>query len=226
MSKVLNRITIMTLAFGAVMIPGTANADAVSDLLAELSEYEYGDVRIPLREAHLWVTNALNSEADSVAVARELATLLDGDATPDCKLFVCRELARIGGAAEVPQLAALLNDAETADMARIALQVIQGSEAEEALLAALETTSGAVRIGVINSLGDRGVKDAVAPLRNLAKNGDAQEAEAAVAALGSIGTRGAAHALRRAKRGASPELRDAIKIALSQCAHSRKSKRS
>lgn len=224
MYRVVNGITVIAFLLGTLGMSGVASAqDPVADLLSELSTYEYNDVRIPLREAHLWVTGALNSEQDRVAVARELATLLDGDATLDCKLFVCRELARIGGAAEVPILASLLGDAKTADMARIALQAIQGSEAEAALVAALETTSGAVRLGVINSLGDRGAKDAVASLRQLAKTGDADEADAAVAALGKIGTRGAALALRRAKRGASPELRNSIKNALRVCTQHRRS---
>lgn len=227
MYRVVNRITVTAFLVGSVVMSGGAYAqDAVADLLAELSKYEYGDNRIPLREAHLWVTGALNSEQDSIAVAHELATLLDGDATLDCKLFVCRELARVGGAAEVQGLAALLNNADTADMARIALQAIQGPEADGALVAALETTSGTVRVGVINSVGERGARDAVAPLRRIANNGEANEADAAVAALGKIGTRGAAHALRRAKHGASPELREAIKHALLVCVETRRGRRS
>ena len=222
MSKRIFGITFTALSLFGVLMPGTAHADAVSDLLAELSEYEYGDVRIPLREAHLWVTGALNSEQDSAAVAAALATLLDGDATLDCKQFVCRELARVGGAAQVPQLAALLNNAETADMARIALQAIPGPEADAVLVDALATTSGVVRVGVANSLGERRAKGAVTPLRQLARKGDAQEAEAAVAALGKIGTRSAAHALKRAKRGASPELRESIKHALLVCVEVRR----
>lgn len=217
MSKSFIGVSFIAVTLVGVLLPGIAKADAVSDLLAELSDYEYGDVRIPLREAHLWVTGAMNSEQDSAAVAGALATLLDGDATMDCKQFVCRELARVGGAAQVPQLAALLNNAETADMARIALQAIPGPEADAALVDALATTSGIVRVGVANSLGERGAQNAVSALRQLARNGDAQEAEAAVAALGKIGTRGAAHALKRAKRGASPELRESIKHALLVC---------
>jgi len=223
MSKVVNRGVIIALFIGLAAMSGGAHAqNSVADLLAELSQYEYDDVRIPLREAHLWVTAALNSDQDSIAVAGALATLLDGDATLDCKLFVCRQLARVGGAAEVPALAALLNNADTADMARIALEAIQGPEADAALIEALETTSGAVRVGVINSVGERGAKDAVSSLRRLAKNGDADEAEAAVAALGKIGTRGAAHALKRAKRGASPALREAIENAQCVCEATRR----
>jgi hypothetical protein len=223
MSKVFNRIIVTALFIGMMTMSGGAHAqDSVADLLAELSQYKYDDVRIPLREAHLWVTAAMNSDQDSIAVARELATLLVGDSTLDCKLFVCRELARVGGAAEVPALAALLNNADTADMARIALEAIQGPEADAALVAALDTTSGTVRVGVINSLGERGSKDAVTLLRRLAKKGDANEAEAAVAALGKIGTRSAAHALKRAKRGASPQLCEAIENAQRVCAETRR----
>ncbi len=225
MSNVTKRTIILPLLLGAVALPRVSSADAVSDLLAELSDYEYGDVRISLREAHLWVTNALNSEEDSAAVASALATLLDSDATLDCKQFVCRELARIGGAAEVPALAALLNNGDTADMSRIALQAIEAPEAGAALVAALEMTSGAVRVGVVNSLGERGAKDAVATLRQLARTGDVNESEAAIAALGKIGTHGAAHALRRAKRGASAEKREAIKHALLVCAETRRGNR-
>ncbi len=226
MSKSFIGVSLIAVSLVGVLMPGTANADAVSDLLADLSKYEYGDVRLPLRAAHLWVTGALNSDQDSAAVATALATLLDGDATLDCKQFVCRELARVGGAAQVPQLAALLNNAETADMARIALQAIPGPEADAALVDALATTSGIVRVGVANSLGERRATGAVTALRQLARKGDAQEAEAAVAALGKIGTRSAARALHRAKRGASPELRESIKRAQVICAEVRDGERS
>lgn len=210
-SKIIGLTALMLASAGAYA------QDPIAELLDTLSEYEYGDVRMPLRQAHLWVTNALDSEADSAAVAAALATVLERDATLDGKQFVCRQLARIGGPAEVPILAELLNNEETADMARYALQPIPGPEADAALIAALDTTSGDVRVGVINTLGERRANDAVAPLRKLAKHGDAMEAEAAVAALGKIGTGRARRALRWAKHGASPELRASIEDAVMVC---------
>jgi HEAT repeat protein len=223
MCKLLKKTFFVAALLGAAV----ANAqDPVANLLSELSDYEYGDVRIPLREAHLWVTNALDSEADSAAVAAALATVLEGDATLDGKQFVCRELARIGGPAEVPVLAELLNSEETADMARYALQPIPGPEADAALIAALDTTSGDVRIGVINSLGERRAEDAISALRKIAKKGSDAEAEAAVAALGKMGTGHARRALRSAKRGASPELRAAIDDAVLVCTQLREAEQS
>jgi HEAT repeat protein len=211
------------LVFALVLIPAAFAQDPVADLLAELADYEYNDVRFPLRQAELWVTNALSDENDRVAVAAALATVLEGDATFDGKQFVCHQLARIGGAPEVPVLAQLLENEETADMARYALQAIPASEADAALIAALDTTSGDVRIGVINSLGARASASAVPALKAIAKNGGDDEAAAAISALGKIGTRNAARALRSAKRGADDEKRAAVEDALTICAEQRKS---
>ena len=222
MSKVFGYLTAIALVFVSAHAQAQDARAQIDDLLAQLAAYEYGDIRFPLRQAHLWVTNALADEDDRVAVAAELATVLEGDATSDGRLFVCRQLARIGGAAEVPVLAALLNDADTTDMARIALQAIPAPEAESALVDALDTTSGSVRIGVINSLGERGAADAVSALKRIAKKGDDAEAEAAIAALGKMGTGHAVHALRKAKWGASSERRQAIADALQVCKQLRK----
>ena len=58
-------------------------------------------------------------------------------------------------AKDIPALAAQLPDAGTTLSARLALQAMPGSAAGEALRAAVGSTSGFVKVGIIDSLGAR-----------------------------------------------------------------------
>ncbi|MBM4156816.1 MAG: hypothetical protein FJ221_17575, partial [Lentisphaerae bacterium] len=89
---------------------------------------------------------AATNEAQFVAVLKSDAPLKD-------KIDACREIGRVGTAAAVPVLAALLPNAELSHAARVALEMIPDPAAGEALRAALGTTTGALRTGVAGSLG-------------------------------------------------------------------------
>ena len=81
--------------------------------------------------------------------------MLKTDVSRDAKDFVCRKLMVIGTAASVPALAALLADKDLSHMARYALERIPAPEAAQALRDALPKLSGALKMGVIGSLGVR-----------------------------------------------------------------------
>ena len=108
---------------------------------------------------------------------------------------VCRDLALLGGDAAVPSLGALLAAPETAEMARYALERIPGERSVAALRQALGRTSGAVKIGIVNSLGRRRDGASVDVLKALLVSSDAPLAGAAAEALGRIGNRAASQAL-------------------------------
>jgi HEAT repeat protein len=187
-------------------------------LLEEVARYEFGGSREPLTRAHLWVTEALHSDAARGTVAVQLAGSLESDATLDAKQFICRELARCAGPGQVSQIAALLSDPAMADMARYALQPIPGDAVDQALSEALESSDGAVRVGIINSLGERNAESAIRDLGRIAANEDLEAAEAAIAALGKIGGKKSAKALRGAKRGADATLQRSVADAQLLCA--------
>lgn len=158
----------------------------LSPALLAASQYEFGQSREVLTAVQDKVTAALKSPRKKRALAAGLTALLDAGATPDAKQFACRQLALIASAENVPDIAALLEDDATADMARYALEPIPAPEVDEALIGALAKASDAVKVGIVNSLGQRKCRGAIGALATLASNGNPVIAEAAVAALGSI----------------------------------------
>ena len=92
-------------------------------------------------------------------------------------------------------MARLLGDKDLGYFARLALERIPAPEAEAALLTALGTSTGEVRVGIINSLAARRSPEAVPELSKLAGDSDAATAGACLDALGRIGGDQAAAAL-------------------------------
>ncbi|MBN2310690.1 MAG: DUF1080 domain-containing protein [Candidatus Hydrogenedentes bacterium] len=154
-------------------------------------------------------------QADPVAVLKSEAPYLE-------KSEACRVLALQGGPEAVPALAALLPDEKLSHMARLALEAMPCPEAGEALRAALATTSGDVKVGVIGSLAARGDTQAVPALIALLPDADAGVARAAAKALGVIATPGAGQALADAlvQAGTPPDRVPALCEALLDSADS------
>jgi HEAT repeat protein len=151
-------------------------------------------------------------------VEAKLLAFLDTPATPVAKDSVCRMLRIIGGDASVPVLRRLLAAADTTGMARYALERIPGDAAEAALLDALGTSAGAVKLGVISSLADRKSTKAVAALGTLLLDSNPDLAVASAYALGRIGGKSAADALGKALGSGVPQLKTAVSSALVLCA--------
>ncbi|MBE3097934.1 MAG: HEAT repeat domain-containing protein [Planctomycetes bacterium] len=137
---------------------------------------------------------------------KSLMEVLTGGGPRDDKEQACRRLWIIGTADSVPALAALLSDKDLSHMARYALEGMPCPEAGKALRDALGTTAGRAKVGIINSLGVREDKDAVAVVAPLVKDADLEVAAAAIAALGRIGTPDAAKTLADCRATAPKEL--------------------
>jgi HEAT repeat protein len=164
-----------------------------------LDKYDWGmDPKVlrPIEEAV--VATHGDAEARKKLESR-LAALLSTDISRDAKDYVCRRLMVIGSAASVPALAGLLADKDNSHMARYALERIPAPEAGEALRAALAKVAGAIKVGVITSLGARADVASVAALAALLGDSDTAVARAAALALGAIRTPEAAKALAQAK---------------------------
>ena len=112
----------------------------------------------------------------------------------------------------MPALAGLLPDKDLSHMARYALERIPAPEAAQALRDALPKVSGALKIGVIGSLGARRDAASVPALAALLGDADKAVACAAACALGDIGTPEAAKALgefaKKAPEGVKPAVAD------------------
>ena len=183
-----------------------------------IQSYQYGQSRKPLIAIEQLLASSGEGSEERDQLAARLAQLLDSDATVDCKKFVCRQLALIGGEDEVGALAVLLDDEELGAMARYALESIPGKRADKALRKALDDASGQMLVGLINSLGERRDAKAVRSLGKRIVSPDAEVAQAAAAALGKIGGKNAAKALRRALPDAAPNVRAVVVDACFACA--------
>jgi len=127
-----------------------------------------------------------------------LITILRSSGPAIRKCDACFRLRIVGTAESVPALAALLGDERISHAARHALEGLPYSEAGEALRQAMDTSSGSIKAGLIDSLGWRGEPQAVPLLTPLLSDADTDVASAAAAALGRIGTPAAAEALEKA----------------------------
>jgi len=195
-----------------------AQAQQVGPRLRAIMTYKYGQSREPLTVVEDMVKVSLQFPAQQKRLAAQLAALLGSQATPDCKLFVCRQLALIGGPENVPAIAPLLLNPKTNDMARYALEPIPGKQADKALLNALGKTSGASKVGILNVLGQRKCEAAVGDVAKLTTDSDPEVAEAAINTLAVIGGTRAITKLESARDEVTPKLRDNVSDALLLCA--------
>jgi HEAT repeat protein len=117
----------------------------------------------------------------------ELIAVLASDAPEADKAIACKKLAIYGSNAAVPELAKLLPNPQLSSWARIPLEVIPGSEADEALREAAGKLDGLLRVGMINSIAVRRDAQAVGFLVEQLNSEDPQVAEAAAVAIGKIG---------------------------------------
>src|SRR6185369_11375819 len=118
---------------------------------------------------------------------RNAISILKSGTEPAQKAMACRWLAVYGNQDAVPALSPLLADPQLSSWARIALEVIPGRAADEALREALGKLQGKLLVGVINSIGVRRDAKAVNGLVARLNEADVETATAAAVALGRIG---------------------------------------
>jgi len=205
-------------ATGKVTIaPAGAGADLDGALKAVFG-YRFGQSRKPLVAVEKLINAAAVAPASRRKAAAALAESLSAKATPDYKKFACRQLSLIAGDAEVPAIAALLGEKGLSLAARSALERMPGEAPLAALRAAMGKATGAARVGLICSLGERRDAKAVAAIAAVLADKDAVAAGAAIDALGKIGGPAAADALLAARDKLPAALRRRLADALLRCA--------
>jgi HEAT repeat protein/type 1 glutamine amidotransferase len=190
----------------------------VGELLGKIDTYEFGQSRQNLTELADVVRESYESDQQRKDIEKRFLEFLRSDATLASKQFICKQLSIIGTEESVPTLAAMLTDAATSDMARYALERIPGEAVDKVLVNALGKASGKMRVGIINSLGERGTTEATLSLSDMLTDRDKEVAHAAVAALGKIGGPWAAEALSKALEQASDDFRMVLADAYLMCA--------
>lgn len=163
----------------------------------------------------LWVllppVTVAQAEADLIA-------LLQSPASGPEKCTACLKLRVVGTARCVPALAALLGEDVVSHAARNALEGLPFPEAGDALRAALATTSGLTKAGVIDSLGWRGEAASVPLLAPLLRDPQPEVAAAAAAALGRLASPAAAASLDRVRDSAGPTVQPVVLEAMLRAA--------
>ena len=208
-----------TLGLWAQVSPkAVRTADEMDPLLAKIATYEFDQSRIPLAQFTMFVQDSLTNPALLKQIEARLDQFLQSDATAAGKDFAFRELSLIGTDASLPVLTPLLTDPAKAEMARYALSKIPGPAADEALRSSLAKATGNIRIGIINSLGQRRSASSVPALAPLALSSDAGVAEAAAAALAQIADRPSLNALAAARAKATGLVKQRIDEEYGQCA--------
>jgi HEAT repeat protein/type 1 glutamine amidotransferase len=191
----------------------------VDELLAKIIAYDFGQSRADLIKLEGIVRQSQDSPRLLEQIENHFLKFLRSDATLAGKQFICRQLSIIGTEQSVPTLAEMLTNPDTSDMARYALQRIPVSAVDDALRNALAKTAGKIKVGIINSLGDRRDKAAVMPLSKLLSGTDKEIAQAAAASLGKIADPNAAAELGSALKQASADMHPALADAYLTCAY-------
>lgn len=161
-----------------------------------LKTYDSGANDKPLRLLELHVVRFASDATRRAQVAERLAKILDEpQVSYPAKVFVCQQLLAVGTEAQVPALAKLLDNEQTAELARFTLDAIPGPASLAAIRSAAERLKGPPLAGAVNSLGLRRDAQAVGLLTKLATGKEPQITACAVEALGKIATAEAAAAL-------------------------------
>jgi HEAT repeat protein len=198
---------------------GQSVQEQIDLLIPQVVSYEYGENREHLTAIDSLIRVTHGDESDRDYIEQALIGVLENEQSTRAALqYACEQLSIIGTEDAVPALADLLADEETSDMARYALERIPGEESVAALRGALDTTSGAVKVGIINSLGEREDADAVAQLEQLIQSDNELVASAAATALGKIATPAATDALASAVENTSGRLHRDVLDAYLECA--------
>ena len=198
---------------GVIIVLTLAASSVFAALDTNLTAYTWGASRaafVALEEQARDATKVKDVEATMIGL------LGDKSSTPEAKEYACRILRLAGSEACVKTVVPLLTDPKLSHYARFALQGNASPAVDAALEDALKKTSGALKVGMINSLGARRDANAVPALGVLTADEDKDIAVAAMDALGRIATVDAAKALQTS--GAAAALLRNKQNSLIECA--------
>jgi HEAT repeat protein len=192
--------TLLVLAGPMLPQPGFAQANA-ADPWQALVNREFGTATNELAAIEKEIQGAKREHYPAMEL-KLIAVLETPAASMPGRQFACQMLKLVGSAKCIPAVTRLLTDNELSHMARSVLACLHGPAVDEALGEALGSTQGKLRIGVINTLGDRGDTGALNALAGFLKTSDEATVRAAFNAIGKIGGKSAADVLDRAKPSA------------------------
>ncbi len=161
--------------------------------------------------------------------AKLLAVLEAPDATFPAKQYVCQSLRTVGSSKCVPAVAKLLTDEKLSHVARQVFLGMNDPAVADALQKAIGQTTGNLRIGIVNTIGDRRDVQSLPALATLLAGNDEPTSRVVLNAIGKTGGAPAADLLDKTKVGdvlkdawAHAYLKTAQSLAASDAARSAK----
>ena len=187
MSHGARRLLSIALVVMATLVTAGGMAAAQDDPYQKIREREYGTADEAFEAIEKQVGEASPGEYASIE-KKLIAVVEDPDATLAGKQFACRMLRMVGSENCIPAVSELLTHKKLSHMGRWVLRGMESDAADRVLREALGKTSGDIRIGIIETIGERGAPKALDELSELASSSDEATATAALRAIGKIGT--------------------------------------
>jgi len=199
-------------------IDNAIQPDEFSRLLDKIKTYQYGQSREYLTKISDLFRQAGQSEKLKIIIEKLYVNFLKSDASLSAKQFISENLSTFASETSLPLLSEMLGNSQTVEMALFVLQRIPTEQTSNILRDALNKTTGKLKIGVINALGNLKDKQAVKQIIPLISENDPELALAGINALGKIAGREATEALEKIIPGLSGKIRDKAIVAYMRCA--------
>jgi HEAT repeat protein len=211
---------ILTILVVSVITTLTAqnSTEELKGLLGQIKTYDYGQSRENLTAFNDLLRVMGNSDEQQVKAEEQMIDFLKSDATLAAKQFICECLSIYGSDESVSVLEEMLTESATENMALFALERIATEDASEVLLDAFSESNGDLKVGIINALGNRRVKEALDEISPLILDSDSKIAYAAIAATGKIGGDAATETLTKALSDPNIKLKAEVIQAILKCA--------
>ncbi len=192
-----HKLATLFVSLFALAIASAAVGQQATDPYAEVLGYKLGQPRTAVMAIEAEIHAAKPAQLPAIE-DKLLKILQSSQATSDAKGWVCRQLRHVGSEKSAAALAGLLADKQLETVARWALQSIPGEKVDAVLCEALGTVPIEVKAGVLQTIGSRRDRNAVAVVAPLAGDPNQAVAEAALYALGQIGGADALAAIQKA----------------------------
>jgi len=190
---------VVALGVWGAILPTTAPAQtAETDIYQAIVKREFGTAMNELAAVEKDIANAKLDQYPEIE-ARLIAVLEAPEATLAGKQFACQMLRTVGSPKCIPAVSKLLTDEKLSHMARFVFLGMRAPAAAAALREALGQTQGNLRIGILNTIGDRRDRSSLKVVTAMLEGNDEATTSAALNALGKIGGPRAAAALEAAK---------------------------
>jgi len=218
MKLVMKTYLIAALALSGAILPSSVPAQTGGGgVPAALLKREFGTASNEMWAIEKEIQNARPDQYPRIE-ARLIGVLESPEATMPAKQFACQMLRTVGSAKCVPAVSKLLVDEQLSHIARFVLLGMREPAVDAELRKALGQAKGKLRIGIINTIGDRADRQSVKAVAALLKNEDEATIRSALNAIGKIGGLQAAEALDRARQ--TGPLQEAWAHAYLRCAGS------